>query len=358
MTFVHPILAAAAIAAVSVPIIIHILMRRRRKPVMWAAMRFLLEAYRQHRRRLRLEQILLLAARCLVIALAGLAIARPLLGQAGLLGGRGAVTLYLLVDNGLAGSASDDSGKAALERHKARALALLEQLDTGAGDRAALIALGGPAQALVVPPSTSAAGLRDQITNLTTSDSVSDVAGGLAIVRSALESESESAPGGRTVVVVLSDFLTGSADTERKLAELTTADPKARAVVLLASPPSARGAANVSITGVDPLRPVVVAPKREAGTPAEPVSVTISLRRSGPGVGEAAATTVRLALQTDVSGKGQPTPVGQAVATWSPGQPEATTTASINLAAAAQAGASGSVVLTAAIDNDAVKGDN
>src|SRR6478735_2909634 len=134
MTFLHPILAGAAVAAVAVPILIHILMRRRRKPVMWAAMRFLLEAYRQNRRRIRMEQLLLLAARCLVVALAGLAIARPLLGQAGLLGGRGAVTLYLLVDNGLASSALDESGKPALERHKARAAALLDQLDLAAGD--------------------------------------------------------------------------------------------------------------------------------------------------------------------------------------------------------------------------------
>src|SRR5689334_5293639 len=116
LTFLHPILAAAAVACVSVPIIIHILMRRRRKPVMWAAMRFLLEAYRQQRRRLKLEQFLLLAARCLVIALAALAIGRPLLGAAGVLGGRGAVTLYLLVDNGLASSAQDEGGKPALDR--------------------------------------------------------------------------------------------------------------------------------------------------------------------------------------------------------------------------------------------------
>ena len=106
MIFLHPILAGAAIAGVSIPILIHLLMRRRRKPVMWAAMRFLMEAYKQQRRRLRLEQLLLLAARCLVIALAGLAIARPMLGRAGILGGRGSITLYLLIDNGLASSVS------------------------------------------------------------------------------------------------------------------------------------------------------------------------------------------------------------------------------------------------------------
>src|SRR5688572_18308142 len=142
MTFLNPILAGLGLAAVSIPIIIHLLMRRRRKPVMWAAMRFLLEAYKQHRRRLRMEQLLLLAARCLLIALVALALGRPLLGAAGLIG-RGPVSLYLLVDDGLAASALGEGDAPALERHKAAAAGLLAQLDPAAGDRAALVSLAG-----------------------------------------------------------------------------------------------------------------------------------------------------------------------------------------------------------------------
>jgi hypothetical protein len=107
MNFLNPTLALVGIACVAIPIAIHLLMRRRRRPVMWAAMRFLLEAYRQQRRRLRLEQLLLLAARCLVIALVALALGRPFFGQAAAFGGRGAMTLYLLIDNGLASTAED-----------------------------------------------------------------------------------------------------------------------------------------------------------------------------------------------------------------------------------------------------------
>jgi hypothetical protein len=358
MTFAHPFLAAAAVACVAIPIIIHILMRRRRRPVMWAAMRFLLEAYRQNRRRMRLEQLLLLAARCLLIALAGLAIARPLMGKAGVFGGRGTVTLYLLVDNGLASAAMDEGGHAALERHKARASGLLDQLDAAAGDRAALVALGGPAQALVVPPSSSAAGVRDQIAALTPTDSPTDIAGGFAIVRSALEGEARAAPGGRVVVAVLSDFLTGSADTEKKLAELSGADQSARTLVVMASPPAPKGSPNVAIIAAEPVSPVIVAPKREAGEAARPEPVRVELRRVGPAVGEAAATTVRLFVQGDPQSKAAPTPVGQTVVNWAPGQPEATAFASVDVAGAARNGASGSVVLTATIDNDAVAGDN
>jgi len=49
---------AAAGGAVSIPIIIHLLSRRRYRVVSWAAMRFLLAAQKQSVRRMRLEQIL------------------------------------------------------------------------------------------------------------------------------------------------------------------------------------------------------------------------------------------------------------------------------------------------------------
>lgn len=354
MTFLHPILAAAAIAGVSIPILIHLLMRRRRKPVMWGAMRFLLEAYRQNRRRLRLEQILLLTARCLLILLAGLAIARPLMGKAGMLGGRGAVTLYILIDNGLAGSAQSDSGQAALERHKAQATALLGQLDSAGGDRAAVIALGGPAQGLVVPPSTGIAALRDVVAGLTATESVTDLSGALEIVGSSLEAESRATKPGRTVVAVLSDFLAGSADTQRKLAQFGAGND---GLALLASRPAESGTANTTILNVEPLRPVVIAPRRGTAAVPQPTPVRIALRRSGPRIGEAAATTVRFSLQADATQSGG-APVGEAVVRWAPGQTDAAATASVDVGAAARATTSGAVVLAAAIDADAIPGDN
>jgi hypothetical protein len=64
---------AAAAGAVSIPIIIHLLNRRRFRIVSWAAMRFLLAAQRKNSRRLRLEQLILLAVRCLVVVLVLLA---------------------------------------------------------------------------------------------------------------------------------------------------------------------------------------------------------------------------------------------------------------------------------------------
>ncbi len=66
---------AVGAGAVTVPIIIHLLNRRRYKIVTWAAMRFLLAAQKQNSRRLRIEQLLLLIVRCLLVALLLLAMA-------------------------------------------------------------------------------------------------------------------------------------------------------------------------------------------------------------------------------------------------------------------------------------------
>src|ERR1700682_5289108 len=63
----------AGAGAVSVPIIIHLLNRKRFKVVSWAAMRFLLAAQRQNSRRMRLEALLLPGVRRLVLLLLALA---------------------------------------------------------------------------------------------------------------------------------------------------------------------------------------------------------------------------------------------------------------------------------------------
>lgn len=73
------------LAALAVPIIIHLINRLRYKKVEWAAMEFLLKAMQKNKRKLLMEQLLLLLLRCLLIALVVLLIVRPLW----MLGGNG-----------------------------------------------------------------------------------------------------------------------------------------------------------------------------------------------------------------------------------------------------------------------------
>lgn len=60
-----------------IPVLIHLLHRRLYIEVPWAAMRFLIAATKKQSRRLRLEQILLLIVRTLILVLIALALARP-----------------------------------------------------------------------------------------------------------------------------------------------------------------------------------------------------------------------------------------------------------------------------------------
>lgn len=73
----NPALFLAGAAAVSIPIIIHLLNKRKFKIVDWAAMEFLLDADKKNRRRIRLENLILLLLRCLAVLLLALLLGRP-----------------------------------------------------------------------------------------------------------------------------------------------------------------------------------------------------------------------------------------------------------------------------------------
>ena len=90
----------AGLVAVSIPIIIHLLNRQHYKRVLWAAMHWLWASFKKSRRRLRIEQIILLLIRTLILVLLALALARPVLEEgASLLTGRSAVHRVIVLDN-------------------------------------------------------------------------------------------------------------------------------------------------------------------------------------------------------------------------------------------------------------------
>jgi len=76
MSFLNAIL-LAGLAAVAIPIIIHLLSRKAAKVIDWGAMQFLLDSIESRKRRIQLEEALLMAARCLLMGLLALAVARP-----------------------------------------------------------------------------------------------------------------------------------------------------------------------------------------------------------------------------------------------------------------------------------------
>lgn len=95
MTFLSPPL-LWFLAAVSVPVIIHLLNKRRHKTLQWAAMQFLLKATRESRGKKKLKHIIILACRALAIAALVFAAARPIVS--GLLGwGAGSINTVVLI---------------------------------------------------------------------------------------------------------------------------------------------------------------------------------------------------------------------------------------------------------------------
>lgn len=89
--FLSPWLMAAGAAATSIPIVIHLLNKRKFRTVLWAAMDWLLAAQRRNARRLKFQRWLLLAVRCLAILIIAAGIAQVVLQSTAfgaLLGGR------------------------------------------------------------------------------------------------------------------------------------------------------------------------------------------------------------------------------------------------------------------------------
>jgi len=354
MTFLNPTIAAIGLACIAIPIIIHILMRRRRRPVPWAAMKFLLEAYRRQRRRMNLEQLLLLASRCLLVALLALALGKPVMGALGALS-QGPRTLYLLIDNGLAsGATAAGETKPALERSKAEALDLITQLDQSKGDRVGIIALAGPSEPLVVPPTADHSAAGEIIRGLTAMDSRTDLSGGLAKVRDEVQRNPLRA-GENLWVALLSEFRAGSTDIETSLAPLAQGDGQAS---LLALAPSAASMDNVGITAVEPARSVLISTSEAGASPNADTPVRVVLRRSGPGINAAAVSTVSIEA-VNVSG-GTMTSRGtrsQTRVNWAPGQDTTSGYVTVQVPIPAQ-GSRAPVTLVATIDADAITGDN
>src|ERR1700687_454669 len=76
MTFIHPYLLLGLVLA-GLPVLIHLIMRQKPKQLVFPAFRFLRQKAFINRRKLRLQHLLLMLLRMLLIALLCLGLARP-----------------------------------------------------------------------------------------------------------------------------------------------------------------------------------------------------------------------------------------------------------------------------------------
>jgi outer membrane protein assembly factor BamB len=143
-------LATAGLTAMAAPIIIHILNKRRFKRVDWAAMEFLRRAYKVRRRRVKLEELLLLVLRCLIVALFGAALARPYFSDDSVVGaiGDARTDRILVLDDSLSMKARTGVSSPAEEASKLLRTWVSALASESSVDSITLILTSAPAQPL------------------------------------------------------------------------------------------------------------------------------------------------------------------------------------------------------------------
>lgn len=332
LSLLHPALFAIGALCVGIPIVLHLL-RRKRRPIAWGAMRFLEEAYKKRRRIITIEQLILLALRCLLVLLIALGVGSLMLGT-----GPGAalpVTMIVVLDDSI-GSGRTSEGASGLERARRFALAALDELDSARGDTAALISASRPGEGVVIPASNDLGAVRAQIQRQATTDARADPGAAMELAASVRDQSDRAS---RRVLV-----LAGA--THEWAPSATSDENQSRLSVdrVLALAPAAGTAENIGISAVSATRSLVTG----AGVRL-PLGVRVELLRSGEmGARRATRIVVRDHLGAE-RGSGR--------VDWAPGERSRSVVIAINSEELAPAAAR-SALLEARIDEDANARDN
>jgi hypothetical protein len=187
------------LAGASLPIIIHLLNRRKFREMQWAAMRFLLAAIRKNQRRVRIEQWLLLAVRTLVLVFLAMAMAKPALESFGALDALSGRRHWVLA---LDGSLSMDYATGeATHFEQAREIARRLVRDARGGDVFSLVLLSDPPRTIIGAPGPSKSAALKAIDDLRLPHGNLDRAAGFRALDAVLEASDIP----RKELVVLTD---------------------------------------------------------------------------------------------------------------------------------------------------------
>ena len=141
MTFLNAMLLAGG-AAFLVPLLIHLFNRRRVVTVRWGAMHLLHEVIRQRKRRLKIEQLLLLLTRIAIPIVLALCLARPVLSFLRQLPGLSNSSLIVVLDNSYSMRAPSENSTL-IQRSRDDLSRILQTLPQGS-DVQVLLAGGNP----------------------------------------------------------------------------------------------------------------------------------------------------------------------------------------------------------------------
>ena len=264
-SFLHPLLFVAGAACIAIPIIIHLL-KRRRRVVSWGAMRFLEEAYRKRRRIITLEQLVLLALRCLLILFIALGVGSIMLGRGG--AERVPKTLVVVLDDSIASARLvNDTG--VIDRNIDAALQHIGTLDPLMGDRIALISGASPARALVLPASDDLGAVRAIIEQTSATDAALDMQGVLSLI-----AQVETDPDRPSETELF--FATDARGLDQAISQIGSDPTRVPVSSIVIAEPEPTPATNVGILSTTPTRALVVRDGLSL-----PESVRVELVRSG-----------------------------------------------------------------------------
>ncbi len=163
------------LALIGVPILIHLIRKRKIKVIQWAAMEFLLLSQKKQKKRLRIEELLLLLLRICIVALAVFAFARPVLRAIGipLLSQNARVYAVIVLDNSFSMGQKGADGKTSFERAQSAADEIAANI-LKSGDSASVVLLSDKPEDLIGDPSFDLKLVRQKIHGAKLSDRGTD----------------------------------------------------------------------------------------------------------------------------------------------------------------------------------------
>lgn len=180
MGFLNPLWLSLG-AAVAVPLILHLLQRHQGPRVIFPAVRYLRRAEREHARKIKLRQLLLMLLRVAALVLIAVAAARPFLRSGG--AGHEPTAVVIILDNSMSSSLVRGERRV-LDELKDRALATLAR--AGADDRFWLLRAGAAWEpALPGDAVTTAARVRETLPTAASADLVASISRAQTILQQA-----------------------------------------------------------------------------------------------------------------------------------------------------------------------------
>ncbi|WP_435005738.1 BatA domain-containing protein [Tundrisphaera lichenicola] len=265
ISLLHAGLAAGA-ALAAVPVILHLFMRQTPKHVIFPALRLIRERHKRSKKRLKVKNWLLLAARMLLLALMALALARPTLNSETPLGDREIPTALALVFDTSMSMGYTDRGNTRLKEAQLRAAEILKK--TTADSEVFVIDSALPVRPPAVSPS-SARKLIDALTlkaaNRPLNAALVQAAGSVAASNLA-----------RREVYVLTDLASsawdlGATRTTEELEKFRKDKKKVNTYILKLTP---KEVVDVAVVSAEPSSTVAAE--------GEPMEIKVTLRSSGP----------------------------------------------------------------------------